>query len=193
MPRVKRKISLLLFQIAPVMPARFVVLAVGIVVAALRAAKFVPAEQHRHPARDQKSQQEVLDLAFPHGLDRGIRCLAFCAVVLAEVVVCPIMVVFSVCFIVLITIAHQVIQSEPIVAGDEIDAALGAFARLGIDVGTAADAAGKQTKHPIIAAPEPSDVITVLTVPLRPTAFGEAPDLIRSGGIPCLGDDLHIP
>src|SRR4030065_2315904 len=47
-----------LFQTAPVMPARFVVLAVGVVVAALRATKFVPAEQHRHAAREQKGQKE---------------------------------------------------------------------------------------------------------------------------------------
>src|SRR5208283_455964 len=169
-----------LFEAAPVMPARFVVLAVGVIVAALRAAKFVAAEQHRHAARDQQGQKEVLDLAFPQGLDPGISRLAFRAEVLAEVGVGPVMVVFSVCFIVLAAIAHQVVQSEAVVAGDEIDAALGAFARLGVDVGTAAGAAGKQTKHPIIAAPEPSDVVTLLTVPLCPAAFGEAPDLIRS-------------
>ena len=62
-----------LFHAAPVMPARFVVLAVGIVVAALRAAKFVPAEQHRHAARDEQSQQEVLDLALSARLDPDVR------------------------------------------------------------------------------------------------------------------------
>ena len=41
-------------EAAPVIPARFVILAVGVVVAALRPAKFVSAEQHRDPARDQK-------------------------------------------------------------------------------------------------------------------------------------------
>jgi len=44
-----------LFQADPVMPARFVVLAVSVVVAPLGAAKFIPAEQHRHAARDQHS------------------------------------------------------------------------------------------------------------------------------------------
>ena len=78
------------------------------------------------------------------------------------------MVVFSVCFIVLIAIAHQVVQSEAVVAGDEIDAAFGAFARLGVDVGAAADAAGKRPEHPIIAAPETPDIIPVPAVPLRP-------------------------
>jgi hypothetical protein len=39
----------------------------------LRAAKFVPTQQHRHAARDEQSQQEVLDLSFPQGLDPGFR------------------------------------------------------------------------------------------------------------------------
>src|SRR5450759_4718967 len=160
-----------LLQKVPVNPTGFIVLTVGVVIAALRAAKFVASQQHRHPARDQLSQQEVFYLAFPDGLDLYISRLAFCAVVLAGVVVCPVMVIFSVCFIVLVAIAHQVVQSETVVAGDEIDAALGTFARLGVDVGTAADAAGKQTEHPIIAAPETPDIISVPAIPLRPTPF----------------------
>ncbi len=62
-------------------------------------------------------------------------------------------------------------QGKAVVAGDEIDAALGAFARLGVDVDTAADAAGKQPEHPVIAAPEAPDIISVPAVPLRPTLF----------------------
>src|SRR5450759_5255187 len=162
---------LMLLKMGPVNPTGFIVLAVSIVVAALSAAKFVAAEQHRHAARDQQGQKEVFDLAFPQGLDPSIPRLAFRAVILAEVGVGPVMVAFSVCFIVFVAIAHQVVQSEAVVAGDEIDAALGAFARLGIDVGTAADAAGKQTKHPIIAAPETPDIISVPAIPLRPTPF----------------------
>src|SRR6185369_16873367 len=41
---------LVLFQIAPVTPTGLVVLAVGIIVAALCAAKFVPSQEHRHAA-----------------------------------------------------------------------------------------------------------------------------------------------
>ena len=44
-----------LFQVAPVVPAGFVILAVRVIVAALRAPEFIPAEQHRHAARDQHS------------------------------------------------------------------------------------------------------------------------------------------
>ena len=181
------------FQTAPVVPARFVVLAVGVVVAALRAAKFVPAEQHRHAARDQQRQQEVLDLAFPDGVDLVIGCVTFRAVILGEILGRAVVVVLTVRFIVLLPIAHEILQREAVVTGDEIDARVGAFAGLGVDVGAAADALGEHTKQPIVAAPEPSHVVAVLTVPLRPAAVGEAPDLIRSGGIPRLGNELHIP
>ncbi len=90
-----------LFEAAPVIPTRFVVLAVGVIIAALRATKFVAAEQHRHAARDQQCEKEVLYLAFPRGLDPGIIRLAFRAEVLAEVGVGSVMVVLYVFFIVL--------------------------------------------------------------------------------------------
>ena len=157
------------FKTGPVNPTGFIVLAVSVVISALRAAEFVAAQEHRYAARDQQGQKKVLNLAFPQGLDSGIRRFAFGAIVLAEVGVGTVMVVFSVCFIVLVAITHHVVQSEAVVAGDEVDAALGAFARIGIDVGTPADAAGKQTEHPLIAAPEAPDIIPVSAVPLRPT------------------------
>ena len=102
------------------------------------------------------------------------------------------MVVFSVDFIVLVAIAHQVVQSEAIVAGDEVDAALGAFARLGVDVGTAADALGEYTKKPIIAAPETPDIISIPAVPLRPAPLRKTTHLICACGVPRLGDEFHV-
>src|SRR5664280_1974633 len=95
-----------LLQITPVMPARFIVLTVSVVIATLCATKFVSAEQHRHAARDQQSQEEILDLNFSRSLDPGIHRLAFSTAVLAVVGVGPILVVFSVCFVVLVAIAH---------------------------------------------------------------------------------------
>ena len=80
---------LMLFEIGPVNPARFIVLAVSVVVAALGAAEFISSQQHWHPARDQQGQKEVLDPAFPESLDSGIRCLAFTAAVLAEFALLP--------------------------------------------------------------------------------------------------------
>ena len=72
-----------------------------------------------------------------------IRCLTFSAVVLAEIIVCPVMIFFPVRFIVFVVIAHKVIQSETVMAGNEVDATLRSFARLRVNVCTAADAACK--------------------------------------------------
>src|ERR1700678_3474669 len=92
---------LVLFQVGPIKPTDLVVLTVGVIVAALSAAKFVTAEQHRYASRDQECQQEVLDLAFPQGFYSGIRRLAFHSVVLAIVGVGSVVVVLSVCIVVL--------------------------------------------------------------------------------------------
>lgn len=64
------------FEVAPVKPTGFIVLAVSIVVAALRAPNFIPSEQQRHAARDQQGQKEVLDLPPARGLDSGVLCRA---------------------------------------------------------------------------------------------------------------------
>jgi len=134
---------LVLLQTAPVMPARFIVLAVGVVVATLRAAQFIASKQHRHAARYQQGEQEVFDLAFPDGPDLSIFCFSFNAVILAEIFVGPIAIAFSVAFIMLVSITYQIMQGEAIVTGDEIDAAPGTFAGLGVNVSATADAAGK--------------------------------------------------
>jgi hypothetical protein len=63
------------------------------------------------------------------------------------------------------------VQGNAVVAAEKVDATLRAFAGPGIDVGTATDAGGKETEHPIIAAPETSHIIAVPSVPLRLAAL----------------------
>ena len=46
---------LMLLKIGPVNPTGFIVLAVGVVVAALRATKFISAQEHWHSARNQQA------------------------------------------------------------------------------------------------------------------------------------------
>ncbi len=55
----------------------------------------------------------VLDFAFPDRLNPRIRRLTFCAVVLAEILVRPIVFVLPVGRIVLVSIAHWVINVKP--------------------------------------------------------------------------------
>ena len=101
----------------------------------------------------------------------GVRALPLNAVVLAEIVVRTVVVAVTVCLVVFVAVADQVVESEAVVAGDKVDARLGSFARLGVDVGAAADAAGSRADHPIIAAPETADIIPVPAIPLCPATL----------------------
>src|SRR6185312_306288 len=162
---------LMLLQMAPVVPGGWVILAVGVVIAPLRAAKFVPSQQHRHTPRDEQRQQKIPDLPLAHGLYCSILRVSFDAVVVAEILLGPVAIAFAVGVIVLATEAHQIVESEAIVTGHEIDTALGALARFRIDVGAAADPARKRTEHGIVATPEAAHVIAVAAIPLRPPPF----------------------
>jgi len=51
----KPVILLMLLKIGPVNPTGFIVLAVGVVVAALGAAEFISAQQHWHTTRNQQA------------------------------------------------------------------------------------------------------------------------------------------
>src|SRR6185503_6048251 len=70
----------------PVDPRQLVVLAVGVVVAALRPAELVAVADHRHALRQQHRRQEVALLPFPQRLDLRILGRSFNAAVPAQVV-----------------------------------------------------------------------------------------------------------
>ena len=78
-----------LVAVRPVEPGDLVVLAVGVVVAALRAAHLVAVEQHRHPLRQQQGGQQVALLAGPQRQDVRIVGRALDAAVPRPVVVSP--------------------------------------------------------------------------------------------------------
>jgi hypothetical protein len=61
------------------MPARFVVLAISVVVAALGTAKFVPAEQHRHTAPAKGLEKHNDELCSHRNTQPSAECGAFLA------------------------------------------------------------------------------------------------------------------
>ena len=78
--------------------------------------------QHRHALREgQGGQQAALD-ALAHAGHLGADRRALHAPVAAQVVVGPVPVVLAVGLVVLVLEAHQVVQRESVVAGDEVDA-----------------------------------------------------------------------
>src|SRR5690606_23338448 len=77
----------------PVDPARVVVLAVRVIVAALRAQPLVSRQQHRNALAQQEQRDEVTGAPGAEALDRGIVARPLDARVPAEVVIAAVAVV----------------------------------------------------------------------------------------------------
>src|SRR5258706_215547 len=106
----------------PADPARFIVLAIGVVVAVLRAAELIPRSQHRDAEREEKRRDEVAFLAKAQSKDRRIDGHALLAAIPAEIVAAAVGVLFAIGPIVLLGIADHVLERESVMRGDEIDA-----------------------------------------------------------------------
>src|SRR4051812_19098347 len=111
---------------APVEPGRRVVLAVRVVIAALRVEELVPGGDHRDPVRQQEEAAEVLRLPEPEGLDlTGDALGPLPAAVPAKVLRHAVGVALPVRLVVAAVVGSEVVQREPVVAGDEVDALAG--------------------------------------------------------------------
>ncbi len=153
----------------PVEPGDLVVLAVGVVVAALRAADLVAAEQHRHALRQQQRGQQVALLACPQREHLGVVGRSLDAAVPRAVVVLAVAVVLAVGLVVLLVVGDEVAQREAVVRGDEVDAGRRAPARRP-GRGRSCRSAGSASSPTVagVAAPEVAHGVAVLAVPLRP-------------------------
>ena len=108
----------------PIEPADLAVAAIGVIVAALRAPHFVAHHEHRRTDRKQGQREEVLDLSVAQPLHLGVVARPLDAAVPAPVIVRAVAVVFAVRLVVLDVVGDEVVQREPVVAGDEVDALL---------------------------------------------------------------------
>ena len=176
---------------APVQPRQFVVLAVGIVVAVLRATEFVAGQQHRCAGGKEHGGQHRALHPVAHCVDRRIVGRPLDAPVAGEVGGRPVAIAFAVRLVVPLDIAHGVREREAIMGGDEIDRCPWTPAVAGEDVGRTRKPCGNRRPMPAIAAPEATHAVTKSIVP-----FGEArrmvAELIASRtDIPGFGDQLH--
>src|SRR6185437_4192382 len=131
-----------LLQIAPVVPARLVVLAVGVVISLLGTTELVATQQHRHTARNEQRQEEVLDLTVADRFNAQIGRRTFDPVVRTVLDFPPITVTLTIGQIVFTPEADQIVQGKAIMAGHEVDTALRPFAGAPIQILAAADPAG---------------------------------------------------
>src|SRR5579864_1122218 len=105
----------------PVEPADLVVLAVGIVVAALRAPDLVSSKKHGNALAAKQRGQEISLLALAAAQDGGILRWSFNAQIPGVIIVGPILVRFAVGLVVLVVVADQVLQGKAVVSGGEIE------------------------------------------------------------------------
>src|SRR5271163_3007937 len=109
----------------PIQPRDLIVLTIGIVVAPLRAAEFVASENHRRSLRQQQRGHHVAYLTRAKSIDAFVVRLALDAAIPGMVVGTAVSVVFTVRRVVLLVIGDYVVQREPIVRRDEVDARIG--------------------------------------------------------------------
>ena len=174
----------------PVDPADLVVLAVGVVVAALRSPELVAGGEHRRALREQQRCEEVLLLPLAQRADIGIVGRSFGAVIPTVIGVMAVAIVLAVRFVVLVVVADDVVQRETVMGGDEVHARPRLAAAPVEDVAGRRQAGAERREKTFVALPEPAHDVAILVVPFRP-AGREAADLIAAGSaVPRLGDQL---
>lgn len=109
-----------LLQQAPVKPAYLVILAVRIIVSALTSAKFIAAQQHWNPARDEEGQDERLDEPVPHSLHSRIVAWPFHSAIVTVIGIASVTVVLAIFVVMLLLVADQIIKCEPIMRSYEV-------------------------------------------------------------------------
>ena len=131
---------LLLVSALPCQPADLVILAIGVVVSALRPCPFVTRADHRHALRKQKCGEQITPLPTAQFVDIGIIRRALGPVIPGMIIVVAVLIVLAVRFVVFVVIADEIVEREAIVRGDEIDARVRATAVVLVEIGTAGQA-----------------------------------------------------
>src|SRR5262245_61634707 len=101
-------IGVLIYK-APIEPADFIVLSVGIIVSFLSPKHFVTHEKHRCPDCYKQNTDEVLSLPISQLIDNRIVCWAFDSTVPAEVGIGAVTIFLTIRFIMLLVIRDEVV------------------------------------------------------------------------------------
>ena len=167
-------------------------MAIGVVVAAQRAADLVTVGEHGDPLGEGQGGEEVSHHPVTPRLDALVLRGSLLPPVAAPVGIGTVPASLSVRLVVLSLVAHQVPEGEAVVAGREVDAREGAAVTLVVDVGATGETRCQVSQLSAVATPEATDRVSVLGVPLSPSV-GEVSHLVSPGTeIPRLGDQLHL-
>ncbi len=173
--------------VLPRHPGGLVVEAVGVVVAALRAAGLVSGGEHGHPGREQQGGEKAARQPAAQRQNVGVVGQALDPAVPGPVVVRPVAPALAVGVVVLAVVGDQVAQGEAVVGGDEVDRCERAAATGLEDVGRAAERVGQVagtavTGPGLAVAPEPdlAHRVAEAVVPLGPRR-GKRAELVAAG------------
>ena len=157
----------LLFVACPIEPADLVVLAISIVIAPLRSSPLVSAGKHRHALGKKKRRQEIPPLPFAQGIDLWVIGRSFDAAIPRLIIIVPVVVAVAVRLIVLFIVADQVVESETVVRGNEIDARIWASPIVSIKIGAPSEPVPHLADAALIAFPKTANRVAVFAVPFR--------------------------
>ena len=141
---------------------------------------------------EEKNREEIPALAGAESKNSGIGCGAFGAAIPTVVQVAAVPILFAVGFIVLLVVGDEVGKGEPIMAGDEIEARMGAAPIAEVEVAAAGESGGEFSDTGAGAFPETANAIAVTAVPFGPE-HGKIADLVAIWAkIPGFRDEFHI-
>ena len=167
-------------------------MAVGIIVALLRAATLIAGEQHGHALAEKERGQYVANLSGAKRLDIRSLCGAFHTVIIREVVVVAVAVALAVSLVVLLAKADQVAERKAVMRCDKIDAVVGLSAVVSVQVAGTRKTRSEMARLGVVAPPIPSHIVAVASVPLGPPQAGKRTNLVGTCGVPRFGDDLRV-
>src|SRR5262249_30975472 len=145
----------------PVYPTQLIVLAIGVVVALLRAVTLVAGEDQRRTLRDQQRGQHVALLARAQLEDLIVVGRSFHATVPADVVIVPVGAIVRIGLFVLVVVAHEIREREAVVRGDQVDARPRPAPAAVEEIARAGDARRELTHDARVAAPEAPHRVSV--------------------------------
>src|SRR6266404_519611 len=176
----------------PVEPGDLVVLAVGVVVAALRAREFVAGLQHGYTLGKEQRRQYIAHLALAQLEYGGIVGRALHSAIPAQIAVVTVAVALEIGFVVPLIVGNQIAEREAVMCRRKIDAGGGLAAVVPEHVAGTREPLHELADFSGVAPPEGADRIPVAVVPFRP-ARRKPPELIAAPAhVPGFGDQLDV-
>ena len=103
----------------------------------------------------------------------------------------PIAIVFIVGFIMLFVVGNQIVHRESIVRGHEVDALFGFAITMTINVRAGKKSFRESSRLPLVTFDKRANVVAESAVPFLPMVTKKVADLVQTGRVPSLGDELR--